>query len=407
MSLTSVIGNAVVAWLLLALAQAPAPRPAAPESLLWSKPEGGSVLVEVEADWAVVAYDKHKRQQEPAVTLYRHDKNEWIEFGQLALIDPHLDQSRGITGMKSLAIQADVLAVGAKRSFVEDNSGYWNGEAHVFERINRGWESIDVLYSSLPLQRCNQFGESVAVAGDSIVVGDPKAWPWDSPRTGLAFVYRRTARGWREEARLHGHDSGWDDRFGHSVSICGDRIAVGAPGFREQEGAVYFFEREGTGWTEVAKISPEASASKERFGSSVKLLGNAVAVGAPDGHPGEGSAYVFEEGAEGWEMRARLKAEEAGTWGFGAFLDFDGKRLAVGAQGQGRTGKALCSVHLFDSGGGEWLRSGRYVPRFAEFAGLHSLALDGSWLATGQRREWKQMLMHASVFNLNEAVSKR
>ena len=57
----------------------------------------------------------------------------------------------------------------------------------------------------------DEFSRSVAISGDTLVVGSPKDdGPTDS---GSAYVFQRDGQGWSEVAKLMANDAGEDDRF--------------------------------------------------------------------------------------------------------------------------------------------------------------------------------------------------
>ena len=123
---------------------------------------------------------------------------------------------------------------------------------------------------------------SVAIAGDTIVVG---AWLDDDNGTdsGSAYVFTRTGTTWTEQAKLTASDGAADDQFGISVAIAGDTIVVGA--YRDDDngtdsGSAYVFTRTGTTWTQQAKLTASDGAADDQFGSSVAIAGDTIVVGA-------------------------------------------------------------------------------------------------------------------------------
>ena len=84
------------------------------------------------------------------------------------------------------------------------------------------------------------FGFSVAVSGDTVVVGaynedgdatSTAAAPNDNAsQAGAAYVFVRSGTSWSQEAYLKASNAGASDRFGFSVAVSGDTVVVGAPG---------------------------------------------------------------------------------------------------------------------------------------------------------------------------------
>jgi hypothetical protein len=99
-----------------------------------------------------------------------------------------------------------------------------------------------------------------------------------------------------QEAKLLASDGEMSDQFGWSVAISGDTAVVGAFADDQAAGSAYVFVRSGTVWTEQAKLTVSDASSDDRFGWSVALDGDTAGIGAYyDGDNGEwsGSAYVF------------------------------------------------------------------------------------------------------------------
>jgi hypothetical protein len=169
------------------------------------------------------------------------------------------------------------------------------------------------LAPSEPTERVDanrRFGTSLAIWGDTIVVGAPG----EDAGTGAAIVFVRNSGGiWQEHQRLEASDRGGEDDFGQRVAIRGDRMLIGAPG----AGTAYVFTRGSDGtWHErtrlVADVVDEGT-SGTTFGASVALHDCVAAVGAtmtliePDRPPGPGVVYAYETCAgDTWPRVARI-----------------------------------------------------------------------------------------------------
>src|SRR5262249_11223350 len=146
------------------------------------------------------------------------------------------------------------------------------------------------------------FGSSVAINGDTVVVG---VCPTELFGPSAAYVFVRDATtpppSWTQQAKLMASDAVFIDLFGFSVAIHGDTVVVGAigtgvaPSF--DQGAAYVFVRSGTTWSEQQKLTASDGKSGDSFGGSVAIDGNTVVVGAAgaDVTPNfnQGAAYVF------------------------------------------------------------------------------------------------------------------
>jgi len=147
------------------------------------------------------------------------------------------------------------------------------------------------------------FGFSVSISGDYAIVG---AFLEDAGGTdaGAAYIYKRNGTTWSQQAKLLASDAQASDNFGFSVSISGNTAVVGA--YKEDAGgsnagAAYIFERSGTTWTEVKKITASDAQADDDFGTSVAIDGTNVIIGSPGEDTkgsGAGAAYMFEKSAK-------------------------------------------------------------------------------------------------------------
>ena len=163
----------------------------------------------------------------------------------------------------------------------------------------------------------DQFGFSVSVGGDTMVVGAYR----DDRIVGSAYVFVRPAgEDWseaRQVAKLTATDRFLSDQFGHSVSVDGATVVVGSKGDDDSgsgSGSAYVFVRPSAGWasaTETAKLTASDGAVGDEFGTSVSVEGDTVVVGAhldDDNGSSSGSAYAFAD--SGW---TRIGGSGAGT----------------------------------------------------------------------------------------------
>ena len=211
---------------------------------------------------------------------------------------------------------------------------------------------------------CCSFGTSVAISGNTIIVGAPNP-TYELP--GAAYVFVKPSSGWlgnlMESAKLTPSDSESGDRFGASVAIHGDTVIVGAshPVFPSETypGAAYVFVKPAGGWagtlSESAKLTASDGAAGDRFGSSAAVHGDTVVIGAPGDDQSwgtvtstdKGSAYVFVKPAGGWAGALTQHAKlRAGGWResfqaeFGRAVAVRGDTVVVGAPFQDVDGSA-------------------------------------------------------------------
>ena len=153
----------------------------------------------------------------------------------------------------------------------------------------------------------DNFGYSVAVAGDTAVVG---AWGDDAKgsASGSAYVFVKPAAGWAtgtQTAKLTAADGAANDQFGYSVAVDGDTAVVGAnfdDDNASDSGSAYVFTRgESGGWSQATKLTASDGAANDQFGHSVAVAGDTAVVGAhfdDDNGSKSGPAYAF--GIQNW-----------------------------------------------------------------------------------------------------------
>ncbi|EJK47683.1 hypothetical protein THAOC_33579, partial [Thalassiosira oceanica] len=176
------------------------------------------------------------------------------------------------------------------------------------------------------------FGASVAVYRDTIVVGAEEDDD-NGMRSGSAYVFVRSGDEWTPEAKLLVPDGAAFDYFGHSVAIYGDSIVVGAYWDDDNgsaSGSAHVFVRSGKEWTHKAKLLAPDGAADDKFGYSTAIYRDTIVVGAhldDDNGYWSGSAHVFvqSEGPsqEGWTHQAKLLAPD------GAEFDYFGGSVAI------------------------------------------------------------------------------
>jgi hypothetical protein len=186
----------------------------------------------------------------------------------------------------------------------------------------------------------DQFGQSVAVEGDTAVVGAPFA---DGAR-GAVYVFARAGDGWTQTAKLTASDGAVRDRLGSSVAIAGDTIVAGAPlaalGANPSRGAVYTFAATGPeARTETAKLTASDGAGGDHLGSSVAVAGDTIVAGAPGatvgGNAAQGAVYTFAATGPGARSEtAKLTASDGARFDdLGFSVAVAGDTIVAGAPG--------------------------------------------------------------------------
>jgi len=326
-------------------------------------------------------------------------------FVQLAKLTASDSGAAGDLLGTAIAISGDTVAVAAPWVSVAGHTQ--QGAAYVFVKPPGGWAN-GTETAKLTASDGGQtefFGDSIAIDGDTIVVGETHAYV-GGHQQGAAYVFVKPASGWAsgtETAKLTASDGRDGDRFGTSVAISGDTVVAGAQwadvaGHADQ-GAAYIFLKPAGGWTsgtETAKLTSSDGAAYDYFGTSAAISGDAIVIGADfarvSGIAAQGAAYVFVKPAGGWTSgteTAKLTASDPAYHNiFAASVAISGDVIVIGApdgySSQGRTGAA----YVFVEPAGGWASAMETAKLTATDAGSghrvgSSVAIAGDTIVVG------------------------
>jgi FG-GAP repeat/HYR domain len=283
----------------------------------------------------------------------------WTQQQKLEASDAAVGDHFGV----SVAISGETVVVGAGSD--DGAAGPGQGSAYVFVRSGGVWSQQQKLLASDAAGGDN-FGDSVAISGETVVVGAGN----DSGSAGFfhgsVYVFVRSGGVWSQQQKLLASDAAADARFGFSVAISGETVVVGAPfdtgTAGPSPGSAYVFVRSGGVWSQQQKLEPSAPVVGDTgtFGWSVAISGETVVVGAnqADGAAGvsQGSAYVFVRSGGVWSQQQKLEASDAAANDlFGGSVAISGETIVVGAGGdEGTAGSSQGSAYVFVRGGGVW-----------------------------------------------------
>jgi hypothetical protein len=276
------------------------------------------------------------------------------------------------------------------------------GRVYVFGKVSSGWKQAAELKEASASN--DAFGTSVAISGSTLVTGAPSALDFN----GEAFVYAKTAAGWKRTAVLKEPDPVFegDDAFGTSVAVSGTTMVIGAPGHQHGTGfgEAYVFTQTASGWKQTAELS-EPGAGDNGFGGSVAITGTTAVIGAQDAATFAGRAFVFTKTSAGWKQAAQLKgaAGGSGVGGsgalFGHVVAISGTTVTVGEPQRNPSLEGRVYVFTRTSAGG-WkqtaaLTHGGPITELGHWLAVSGPTLivnrgeTGAYLFTRQAGRWK------------------
>lgn len=270
-----------------------------------------------------------------AAYVFTRDGDIWSPQAKLTADDGKADNRFGW----SVDLSGDTALVGAALADGGDNPG--QGAAYVFSRRGARWHQQAKLTPSDGAAG-DRFGVSVALSGDTALVGARFAVVDDNLEQGAAYVFVHDGDGgWRQQGKLTASDGVELDGLGVSVALSGDTALVGADGAdtgEADQGAAYVFTRDGGVWRQRAKLTADDGAADDAFGVSAALSGDTALVGANvaaivSDNAKQGAAYVFTRGVKGWRQRNKLTVSDGAELdGLGVSLALSGRTVLLGAQ---------------------------------------------------------------------------
>ncbi|RED45658.1 T9SS type A sorting domain-containing protein [Seonamhaeicola aphaedonensis] len=291
-----------------------------------------------------------------AVYVYKRDINGNWNFIQKLI---QSNRNAGDNFGRSVTINGNFIYVGAiihdGVGAVAQNAGaVFQFEKDEFDV----WQEKQVLEASDRAGSVSYFGENVAVSGDYLAVAAIReekdaAGQNNVEAAGAVYVFKRDSNGiWQETQKLVASDRAIDDQFGWSLSINGDIIIVGTP-FEDEDdndsntlsdsGAAYIFKRDTNDiWQLVKKMTATNRSVDDHYGIAVGISDEYIFVGADDDDedasemnsiPSSGSVYVYENDSNLWGNAQKLVASDRALGGeFGGALFVNNDDLVVGAR---------------------------------------------------------------------------
>jgi hypothetical protein len=317
----------------------------------------------------------------------------------------------------AIAVDGDTIAVSATGDDSgatgidgdpDDDTAPDSGAVWIFARLGQTW-TLQAYLKPARIAPGATFGSSLALSGDTLVVGAPledravvAAVLADSPSlrgapvesSGAAYVFVRKAGLWSQQAQLSATDAPANALFGGSVAISDDTIAVGAEGHAGDDGtqiatgATYLFVRTDGAWSQQQRLTASNASSWDAFGASVALFADTLVVGAygeaslatgigaaaiDESAYAAGAAYVFERAEGLWSQTAYLKASNSAAqdW-FGSSVKIAQDAIVVGAYGEDSSARGIDgdqsndaaidsgAAYLFGRVGGAWSQQGYF-----------------------------------------------
>ena len=266
----------------------------------------------------------------------------------------------------SVAIKGDTLISGAPLNDLGPIVDA--GSAYIFVRgVGDNWSQQAGPLMAIDGAAGDNLGTSVAVDGDTAIVGAPGDDTGSVFNHGCAYIFQRSGTNWSQATKLLAPDLTANDNFGFAVDVHGGIAVVGAY-TKDGRGAAYIFRRELGTFVFAQKLTAADSAAGDSFGVSVAVQGDGIIVGAFGKNAFQGAAYVFVQAGTTWSQVAKLTAPDgAANHSFGRSVDISGSNAVIGAYGKSVGGQAIagavyCFTSLSATARGPWVYQANYSP---------------------------------------------
>ena len=216
------------------------------------------------------------------------------------------DQQEDANFGTSVAILGSWAVVGAPNYDSDLLPVKGSGAAYIFQLQNNDtWTGHSKIRSYFPEEN-DSFGGSVAISGEWVIVGEQQKKVDSIVNAGAAYLfYLDDNKIWKQYSRrIEASDKQANDNFGMSVAIAGNWALVGAPGGDPDSlsiGAAYIFHREkDTKWRQYSKQESSDPTLNDYFGNSVAIDDQNAIVGAykNDSEKNTGAVYIFPKSSK-------------------------------------------------------------------------------------------------------------
>ena len=271
---------------------------------------GGKVALKNNVAMLGVSRRDDKGKDSGAVVSFEREVNTWKQRQIFTAPDAKPGDAFG----QSITLTKNHLVIGAPRN---DALGNDAGAAYIYKRENDTWRYQTKITASDGVTG-DLFGISVAIDGNTILVGadlhDEKA-----ENAGAVYVYVLEENKWKQEAKLMASDGGKTDIFGVRVALSENTALVSARRDDTEElgidaGSAYIFVRDGSTWTQQAKLTSPDGQADDRFGRGVALSSDTAIISAMN-HDANGSntgaLYVYKKDSGGWRYSSKLVAKSS------------------------------------------------------------------------------------------------
>jgi len=290
-----------------------------------------------------------------------------------------------------VSLDGDKALVGAVE-YSNNNNGVKTGSAYLFElnTVSGMWSQSQQFLASDGVH-ADDFGHSVSLSGNRVAIG-AQLTDKTASNTGSVYVYELDTGVWQETIIVELAPIS-SNNFGSAVSIQNNRLIVGAQqaivdSSRKGSVTIYEYNTATNVWDFFDQIVAADGKSSDYFGDVVGLSSNRIIVGAPlsdDNGSQSGSAYIFDLDGS-WQQTQKVVTQGAADDNFGYAVSMDGSRALIGAPFDGENGSRSGAAYIFDYVNGQWSQSVKLLASVSDLNFGSAVSLSGNRALIGANR---------------------
>nr|NQU91560.1 T9SS type A sorting domain-containing protein [Bacteroidota bacterium] len=334
--------------------------------------------VAIDGNFAVVGAPGHEHNGHlsGAIYIYKYypESEQWnLKQGPLFPNDP---QGTDMFGT-SVDISGNFIAVGAP---YQSNSVERNGAVYIFEYDGSAWYQQPEKLIPHDATFNDGCGGSLAIDGNYLIIGtsggvvfpgtDSLNYAGNRDHQGKAYIYKLVNNTWVEICKIYDENGFVDDGFGKTVSISGNKVAVGSI----EKAFVYHHIFDDT-WEQY---TIPYNSSNNSFPVEVSVSQNSLLIGDSRDHyygqgTNSGTAHIYEFINEQWVKTCELSHNAMDHSLFGYSVSINGNYAVIGAPGEDIFATRSGSAYIFRKNAfGFWCLVNKVTPEYDPYVGYQS-----------------------------------
>ncbi len=296
--------------------------------------------VAISGNRIVVGSPYHPTAGVGAVYVYERSGSTWNETAYLTPSEPNVQDVGDLYGY-SVALMGTQLVVGAPHDNNVEVAGSklaYAGAVYVYNLSGSNWVQDGGKITVAGNTGRNEFGASVAIGNNFVLVGAPYNETFRTNGAGKAYILTKTGTDWVATQTIESSNKKNGDMFGAAVATDGVRLLIGAPfatgkSGQTSSGAAYVFQNSGSAWSQSALVYSSDGVNSDHFGYSVAIQSDDLVVGTPWDETKTGSVYQFARSGNNWTQKFKIMARDRATQDeLGGSVALSNRKLIIGSR---------------------------------------------------------------------------